>query len=124
MPEFATDPSRAGSKLSTAAATGVPAGYTQALRASCLLGPGVVIHHATRGRTRDDRNGVRRSGSPLQPGSRTLRRNSALFSGSAVLMNIPVPSSKPADLVTRGMSERYQWKYLTSFSCGESERIT
>ena len=39
-------------------------------------------------------------------------------------MNIPVPSSKPADLVTRGISEMYQWKYFTAPSCGERERIT
>ena len=40
--------------------------------------------------------------------SRTLRKKAALFSGSVVLIDIPLPSSKPAERVTRGISVTYQ----------------
>ena len=51
------------------------------------------------------------------------RRKRALSSGRPVLMNMPVPSSKPAVRVTRGTMARYQWKRPLSSRAG-AERIT
>src|SRR5262245_38639392 len=52
------------------------------------------------------------------------RRNWALSSGSEVLMNMPVPISKPAERVTRGTTATYQCRYVESVSRSGEERIT
>ena len=57
-------------------------------------------------------------------GTFTSLKNCALCSGKAVLINMPVPSSKPAAVVSLGTIDRYQWKYLSEPSLGDKDRVT
>jgi len=61
---------------------------------------------------------------PLRPHPPTPRRNAAHSSGAAVLMNIPVPISKPAACVTRGITLAYQWRNGASRHSRGEERMT